>query len=89
MMLVLAALILAGAGIVAFAAVRLRSRRLQRARGRRRSIRSRDSLRLIAASPYLRCMAALVFLVAITTQWTAFQLSLVANRTISAATPTR
>ena len=36
-------------------------------------------MRQIAASPYLRLMAALVFLVAIATQWTAFQLSLVAD----------
>ena len=39
-----------------------------------------DSLRRIAASRYLRLLAALVFLVAISTQWTAFQLSLVATR---------
>ena len=37
-----------------------------------RCVRSRES-------PYLRLMAALVFLVAIATQWTAFQLSLVAD----------
>ena len=36
-------------------------------------------MRQIASSPYLRLMAALVFLVAIATQWTAFQLSLVAD----------
>jgi AAA family ATP:ADP antiporter len=39
----------------------------------------RDAMRQIAGSPYLRLMAALVFLVAIATQWTAFQLSLVAD----------
>jgi hypothetical protein len=37
------------------------------------------SLREIRGSPYLRLMATLVFLVAIATQWTAFQLSLVAD----------
>ncbi|MEP6914437.1 MAG: Npt1/Npt2 family nucleotide transporter, partial [Acidobacteriota bacterium] len=40
----------------------------------------RDSLGQIAASPYLRLMAALVFLIAISTQWTAFQLSVIADR---------
>jgi AAA family ATP:ADP antiporter len=36
-------------------------------------------MRQIAASPYLRLMAAMVFVIAIVTQWTAFQLSLVAD----------
>lgn len=39
-----------------------------------------DIWRDIARSPYLRLIAALVFVMAIVTQWTAFQLSLVADR---------
>ena len=76
MMLVLAALILFAAGIVVFANIRLR--RPDPPRGRPVRHPFVDSMRQIAASPYLRLMAALVFLVAISTQWTAFQLSLVA-----------
>jgi AAA family ATP:ADP antiporter len=39
-----------------------------------------STLRRIAKTPYLRLMAALVFLAAITTQWTAFQLSVAADQ---------
>ena len=79
MMLVLAALILSAAGIVAFANARATRRSAQ---ARRRPLRQPfiDSLRQIVASPYLRLMAALVFLVAIVTQWTTFQLNVVADQ---------
>jgi AAA family ATP:ADP antiporter len=77
LMLVLAALILTAAGIVAFASVRLRTSGTSRRTPPKHAFS--DSIGLIARSPYLRLLAALVFLVAISTQWTAFQLSLVAN----------
>ena len=48
-------------------------------RGRRARHAFSDTVRQIATSPYLRLMAALVFLAAVTTQWTAFQLSLAAD----------
>lgn len=79
MMLVLAGLIVAAGAIVAIANLRLPSRATFR-RGRAPRHPFSDSIRQIAASPYLRLMAALVFLAAITTQWTGFQLSLVADR---------
>lgn len=79
MMLVLSALILAAAAIVTIANVRLHVRGVSR-RGRPAKHPFSDSMRQIAASPYLRLMAALVFLAAVTTQWTAFQLSLAADR---------
>jgi ATP:ADP antiporter, AAA family len=78
MMLVLAALILMAAVIVAFAHVRLRSGGAAR-RGRPATHPFSEIVRHIGRSPYLRLLAALVFLVAVSTQWTAFQLSLVAN----------
>ena len=78
MMLVLSALILAAAAIVTIANVRLHVRGASR-RGRPAKRPFSNSLRQIAASPYLRMMAALVFLAAVTTQWTAFQLSLAAD----------
>jgi len=78
MLLVLAALILSAAAIVTFANTRIRRKSVTRP-GRRSLQPFRDTMRQIAASPYLRLMATLVFLVAIVTQWTAFQLSLVAN----------
>ena len=78
LLLVLAALILAAAGIVAFAGVRLRRVGPTTRRTPPKHPFS-DSIGLIVRSPYLRLLAALVFLVAISTQWTAFQLSVVAN----------
>lgn len=78
MLLVLAGLILAGAAIVSFANTRVKRKTSTRS-GRRATQPFRDALRQIATSPYLSLMAAMVFLVAIVTQWTAFQLSLVAN----------
>lgn len=80
MMLVLAGLILLAAGIVITANLRIRRRG---PRGRRPAAAThpfRDSLRQIRASRYLALMATLVFVVAVVTQWTAFQLSLVADQ---------
>lgn len=78
MMLLLAALILLAAIIVLFA-----SRMMRRPMSGLRKAPPRHpfqtSMRQIAASRYLRLIAALVFLVAIATQWTAFQLSLAAD----------
>ncbi|HEY7500081.1 MAG TPA: Npt1/Npt2 family nucleotide transporter [Vicinamibacterales bacterium] len=78
MLLVLAALILSAAAIVTVANKRVRRKTFSRG-GTRLSQPVRETLRQIASSPYLRLMAAMVFLVAVVTQWTAFQLSLVAN----------
>ena len=80
LLLLLAALILSAAVIVAFAHRRVRRRTLSRTGSRSRQPMA-DAFRQIASSPYLRLMAALVFVVAIVTQWTQFQLSLVANET--------
>jgi len=83
MLLVLAGLILAAAGIVSIAnkhVPRKAITRLSRPSGQP----LRETLRQIAASPYLRLMAAMVFLIAIVTQWTAFQLSLMANERYNA-----
>jgi ATP:ADP antiporter, AAA family len=78
MLLVLAALILLAAGIQLVAQARVR------ARGAARQLsqpapRFFESLRTIRRSRYLTLMASLVFVVAILTQWIAFQLSLAAN----------
>jgi AAA family ATP:ADP antiporter len=78
MMLVLAAMIAVAAGIVAVANIRIPRKGLSRV-GRPASYAFGETLRQIGATPYLRLMAALVFLVAVATQWTAFQLSLVAD----------
>jgi AAA family ATP:ADP antiporter len=78
MLLVLAALILSAAVIVSIANARVR-RKIVKRTGRPSRQPLRDTLRSIATTPYLRHMAAMVFLVAIVTQWTAFQLSLVAD----------
>lgn len=78
MLLVLAGLILASAGIVVAANLRVRggARARRRPAARQRFV---DSLREIRGSRYLRLIAALVFVMAVATQWTAFQLSLVAT----------
>ena len=78
MLLVLTALIILAAVIVSIANTRLPRKQVVRLRPQSREP-IRDAVRQIAASPYLRLMTALVFLVAIATQWTAFQLSLVAD----------
>ena len=79
MLLILAGLILGAAVLVSIANLRIRVQGASR-RGRPPSHPLGDSMRQIATSPYLRLIAALVFLAAITTQWTAFQLSVVADR---------
>src|SRR6266545_413888 len=79
MLLVLAGLILAAAVIVSVANLRIpRTRPARRGGAAKRPFG--DSLREIAGSSYLRHIAALVFFAAITTQWTNFQFSLVADR---------
>jgi AAA family ATP:ADP antiporter len=78
MMLVLAGLILLGAVAVSVANTRIRRKGHTRV-GRPRTRPLSETLGEIAASPYLRLMAALVFLVAISTQTADFQLSLVAD----------
>jgi AAA family ATP:ADP antiporter len=77
MLLVLATLILSAAVIVSIANRSIR--RKAYTRGVRSGQPVRDAFRQIAASPYLRLMATMVFVVAIVTQWTAFQLSLEAD----------
>ena len=79
LMLVLAALILLAAIIVWVASLKTR-RPVSGVRPRVARHPFADSMRQIARSPYLRLIAALVFIVAIATQWTAFQLSLVADQ---------
>ena len=81
MLLVLAALILASAMIVIVAGQRLRARGQTRARAKTAKAHSfSDTFRQIRTTPYLRLLAALVFLVAIVTQWANFQLSLEAAK---------
>ncbi|HVL67719.1 MAG TPA: Npt1/Npt2 family nucleotide transporter [Vicinamibacterales bacterium] len=77
LLLVLAALIFAAALIVGFASRRLTRRQAAQKR-RRAPLPFAQTLRTIGSRPYLRLLAALVVLVAIVTQWVAFQLSLVA-----------
>jgi ATP:ADP antiporter, AAA family len=79
MMLVLAGLILAAAVIVSIAMMQIRVGAPTRP-GRVPKHFVLTSLRRIAGTPYLRLMASLVFLAAITTQWTAFQLSVAADQ---------
>src|SRR4051812_35283819 len=79
LLLVLAALILAAAGMVTFANRRVRRKSTSRSSSRPVRQPFSDIMGQIAASPYLRLMASMVFLIAIVTEWTAFQLSLVAD----------
>jgi AAA family ATP:ADP antiporter len=79
LLLVLAALI-GTAAVVVNLAWRVRHRSAPHRSGRRRArVPFSSTLRLIRATPYLRLIAALVFIVAIVTQWTQFQLQLVAD----------
>jgi AAA family ATP:ADP antiporter len=77
LLLVLAALILAAALVVLFANARIRRKGLMRL-GRPISPPFRKTVREIAGDPYLRLMAALVFLLAIVTQWSGMQLTILA-----------
>jgi len=79
MMLVLAGIILAAAIIVSIAQRYIHVPSPAR-RARATKYALGDTLRRIAATPYLRLIAAIVFLAAITTQWTAFQLSVAADQ---------
>lgn len=79
MLLILSGLILGAAVIVAIANLRIHAPAPSR-RGRPPRHPLGHSIRQIAASPYLRLIAALVFLAAVTTQWTAFQLNVVADQ---------
>lgn len=79
LLLVLAALIALAAGIVNIAWTYLPARPQGRGELRAR-VPFLESLRLIGQTPYLRLIAAAVFLVAIVTQWTQFQFSLVAEQ---------
>jgi AAA family ATP:ADP antiporter len=76
LMLVLAALILIAAVVVVVANMKIQRRGHSRA-GRSRNRPLRETLREIAATPYLRHMAILVLLVSIVTQWTGLQLNVV------------
>jgi AAA family ATP:ADP antiporter len=78
LMLVLALLILTAAAIVAAAHVGIRRKGLAR-RGRPITRPFSETWREIAESPYLRLIAALVLLVAMSTQLTGFQLNIVAE----------
>lgn len=78
MLLVLAGLIVSGAVIVSIANAQIPRKVIGRSTRPARQPFA-DTMAQILASPYLRLMAAMVFLVAIVTQWTAFQLSVVAN----------
>ena len=77
LLLVLALLIFLSAITVFISARRLRTGRASRRAARPGSPQPlSESLRDILATPYLRLLAALVFLAAIVTQWTNFQLGL-------------
>lgn len=78
LLLVLAALIASAAAIVGLANLKIARRGLAR-RGKAQPQAFRRTLAEIARTPYLRHIGAMVILVAIVTQWTAFQLSLVAD----------
>ena len=79
LLLVLAVLIAASAVIVAFASRRLRQRGPAPVR-RQRAMPFKEAVVAIRSNGYLRLVAALVLLVAIATQWTTFQLSVVADQ---------
>ena len=84
LLLVLAGLILSAAVIVAVAHMQLHIGDTgRRTRPPRHPLS--DSLRRIAGTPYLRLMAAMVLLAAVTTQWITFQLNLVASQRIADA----
>ena len=82
LLLVLATLILAASVVVSIANAKIRRRGLAR-RGKAHRHPFGETLAEIRRTPYLRLIAAMVFLVAIATQWTGFQLSVVADRRFS------
>jgi AAA family ATP:ADP antiporter len=79
LLLVLALLILLAAVVVTVANTRIRRRGAMRI-GRPTNAPLMQTARAIIGSPYLRLIAAVVFLTAIVTQWTGLQLSLVTSR---------
>jgi HEAT repeat protein len=85
MLLVLAALILAAAVIVAIPAQRLGRRSASSPGAQRRPpMAFKEVVNAIRGSRYLRLLATLVFLVSVATQWTNFQLSVVADQAFGA-----
>lgn len=74
LLLVLAGLILAAAGVLLVANSRMPRKGLMRL-GRPSAPPTLQTLRAIWAKPYLRLMAAMVFLVAVVTQWVGMQLN--------------
>ena len=84
MLLVLAALILISAVTVVIGGRRMRQHGLLRPKPKSKVRPASQTLtqtfRVIRQTPYLRLLGALVFMVAIVTQWANFQLSLVADR---------
>jgi len=78
LMIVLAALIALGAAVVTTANLKIRRRGTLRL-GRPGTERLMVTARTIMQRPYLRLIAAVVFLTAIVTQWTGLQLSLVTS----------
>jgi ATP:ADP antiporter, AAA family len=79
LLIVLAALIMFAAVVVVIANARIQRKGLLRL-GSTASRPLSETVQEIIASPYLRHMAALVFLVAVVTQWAGLQLNLVAVR---------
>lgn len=85
MLLVLAALIFSAAIIVAIASRRLRRPSHSSGGSRRRTpMAFKEVVDAITGSRYLRLLAMLVLLVSVATQWTTFQLSLVAEKQFGA-----
>ena len=78
LMLVLVVLIALGSVVVTAANIRIRRRGALRL-GRPATEPLWDTVRTIMGRPYLRLIAAVVFLTAIVTQWTGLQLSLVTS----------
>lgn len=78
LLLVLAALIFCQTALVTFA-WSVRRKDIRDAAPARAPYGFGDTVRLIAQSPYLRLLAAVVFIVAVVTQWTQFQFSLAAE----------
>jgi AAA family ATP:ADP antiporter len=78
LLLVLAALIFCQTALVTMA-WSVRRKDIRDAAPARAPYSFSDTVRLIAQSPYLRLLAAVVFIVAVVTQWTQFQFSLAAE----------
>lgn len=79
-LLLVLALLIAAAAVMVNMAFRFRPRRSGSTKERITSVAFWRTLGQIAQTPYLRSIATIVFLVAIATQWTGFQLSLIAKQ---------